>query len=92
MQDDPFNGEVCIPTIMTRGLTASKVNFPGLENHFVLGDGFMKTFYTIFDRDNDRVGFAKAVHDEKPEFIIPINGKPDEEMNVKTAKPLKSSI
>ena len=31
---------------------------------FVLGDIFMRKFYTVFDREHDRVGFAKAVHKE----------------------------
>ena len=29
---------------------------------FILGDAFMQEFYTIHDAENDRVGFAKAVH------------------------------
>jgi hypothetical protein len=29
---------------------------------FVVGDLFMRKYYTIFDRDNNRVGLAKAVN------------------------------
>lgn len=38
------------------------------ENLFILGDAFMQIFYSVFDRDNDQVGFATAVHTQ-PEIV-----------------------
>jgi len=41
---------------------------------FLLGDTFMQIFYSVFDRDNNRVGLAKAVHSENEEDYIMTQG------------------
>jgi len=28
---------------------------------FLVGDSFMRKFYTVFDRDNDRIGLAESI-------------------------------
>ena len=42
---------VCASTIMKMDIK---------KEMFLVGDIFMRKFYTIFDRDNNRVGIAKA--------------------------------
>jgi len=32
---------------------------------FLVGDVFMRKYYTIFDRESDRVGLATAITNEK---------------------------
>jgi len=34
--------------------------FPPSFNYFILGDVFMRKFYTFFDKENNRVGFAPS--------------------------------
>ena len=48
----------------------------GLDNLFIGGDYFMQIYYTIFNRDDDTVGFAKAWH-TAPEVhnVYDVNGK-----------------
>ena len=46
--------QACTSSIMQMGIK---------DDMFLVGDIFMRKFYTIFDRDNDRVGLATAKHD-----------------------------
>jgi len=43
----------------------------------------MRKYYTIFDRDNDRIGLAEAVNGEKIEAV---NGEKVEAVNSEKAK------
>lgn len=49
----PDNGAQCYGSLMQMDLK---------KEMFVVGDLFMRKYYTIFDRDNNRVGLAKAVN------------------------------
>lgn len=35
---------------------------PAMGDFWILGDPFMRTYYTVFDYERSRMGFAKAVH------------------------------
>jgi hypothetical protein len=39
-----------------------------IQNLFILGDLFMTVYYTVFDRQTNMIGLAKAKH-TKPEVI-----------------------
>lgn len=45
-------------SVCTTSITQLDILQDGQDNLFILGDVFMQIYYTIFDRDNDRVGFA----------------------------------
>jgi len=50
-QEENSKPNVCASQIMTMKLA---------REMFLVGDVFMRKFYTIFDRENDRVGLALA--------------------------------
>lgn len=54
--DDNSKGK-CKHTISTLD-----VGQDGLDNLFIAGDYFMQIYYTVFDRNLDMVGLAKAIH------------------------------
>ena len=48
--------KACSSTIMTMDIS---------HKMFLVGDVFMRKFYTVFDRANDRIGLAEAVTNDK---------------------------
>lgn len=50
------SGQNCKSTIMAMDIA---------RQMFLVGDVFMRRYYTIFDRESDRVGLATAVTNEK---------------------------
>jgi hypothetical protein len=48
--------QACMSTIMTMDIA---------REMFLVGDVFMRRFYTVFDRENNRVGLAEAVTNDK---------------------------
>lgn len=46
----------CASTIMTMDIA---------KKMFLVGDVFMRKYYTIFDREKDRVGLAEAVTNDR---------------------------
>ena len=52
------NGQLSGPPKTVCASTIMKMDIK--KEMFLVGDVFMRKFYTIFDRDNNRVGLAKA--------------------------------
>lgn len=46
-----------------KACTSSIMSMNIKDDMFLVGDIFMRKFYTIFDRDNDKVGLALAAHE-----------------------------
>jgi Eukaryotic aspartyl protease len=53
MQVTDGNQTECVMGIMGQ-------DFPAAFDYFILGDTFMRKFYSYFDLNNNRVGFALA--------------------------------
>jgi hypothetical protein len=52
------NDSYCISAI-----SAVDIQIQNQKNLFILGDVFMQIYYSIFDRDKNRIGLAKAKRD-----------------------------
>lgn len=58
-QEEQANADNSEPT---KKFCAARLNELDIEaDMFLVGDIFMRKFYTVFDRDNDRVGIARSI-------------------------------
>ena len=48
---------------------AQDVQVTDNENLFAIGDSFMSIWYTVYDRGQNRIGFAKARHQSDEALI-----------------------
>ncbi|GFO20534.1 cathepsin d [Plakobranchus ocellatus] len=57
VKEQTFGKTICYSAFLGR----KRVTKDG-ENYWRLGQAFLRSFYTYFDKDNHRIGFAKAKH------------------------------
>lgn len=62
----------CASTIMTMNIA---------RQMFLVGDVFMRKYYTIFDRENDRIGLAEAATNEKIKALASKSGKKGDQLS-----------
>lgn len=57
-----INGKDKLGGACTSLFRAQDIHMDGHQDLMAIGDVFMSTHYTLFDRDTDMIGFAKAIH------------------------------
>jgi len=63
--DYPLTSEDYVVQVTSMGITECMLGimgskFPPGFDYFILGDVFMRKYYSYFDKNNNRVGFARA--------------------------------